>query len=258
MTSAEESGPSVLERSFRILGAFDPSAKTLTLTALSQRAGVPKSSTLRLVRQLVELGALERTERGDYAIGLRMLEMAALAPRGHGLRATALPYMEDLHRVTRQHVLLAVREGTDAVLVERLSARDAGRVLHRVGGRLPLTTTGVGRVLLAHAPADVLDSLIGAPAPSWRAPDIQTPDELRVALAEIRHQGFAEVTSDRPEPEPVTSMAAAIRRGQEVIAALSVVAPTHTLQPRECRAAVMTVARAISRELTAGRESLPR
>ena len=45
---------------------------------------------------------------------------------------------------TGQHVLLAVRDGHQAVLVERLSARGAGRVMYRVGGRMPLHSTGVG------------------------------------------------------------------------------------------------------------------
>ncbi|WP_437083456.1 IclR family transcriptional regulator domain-containing protein [Streptomyces sp. enrichment culture] len=67
-----------------------------------------------------------------------------MAPRGHGLRAAALPCMEELHRVTGQHILLAVRDGDEAVLVERLSARDSAEVKYRVGGRLPLTGTGIG------------------------------------------------------------------------------------------------------------------
>ena len=100
------------------------------------------------------------TENGEYMVGLRLLEVASLAPRGHGLRATALPYMEDLHHATGQHVLLAVRDGHEAILVERLSARRAGRVLYRVGGRMPLHSTGVGLVLLAHAPRQVQDEVL--------------------------------------------------------------------------------------------------
>lgn len=80
----------------------------------------------------------------SFVIGLRLLEIASLAPRGHGLRQTALPYMEDLYVVFHQHVLLAVRDGTEAVLVERLSARGAAKVLYQVGGRMPLHATGVG------------------------------------------------------------------------------------------------------------------
>ncbi|MGI9006774.1 MAG: IclR family transcriptional regulator domain-containing protein [Streptosporangiaceae bacterium] len=85
--------------------------------------------------------------------GRGRLEVSSLAPRGNGLRQTALPFMADLHVATRQHVLLAVRDGSEAVLVERLSARGAAKVLYRVGGRMPLHATGVGLCLLANAPA---------------------------------------------------------------------------------------------------------
>jgi DNA-binding IclR family transcriptional regulator len=109
---------------------------------------------------LVECGALERLGDAEFVIGLRLLEIASLAPRGHGLRQTALPFMEDLHVATRQHVLLAVRDGAEAVLVERLSARGAAKVLYRVGGRMPLHATGVGLCLLANAPSAVQDQVL--------------------------------------------------------------------------------------------------
>ena len=120
-------GEPVLDRAFRILTAFGPDQRSLSLTALSLQADLPKASALRIVRKLIEWGALERAETGEYVIGLRLLEVASLAPRGHGLRATALPYLEDLHHSTGQHVLLAVRDGPEAILVERLSARQAAR-----------------------------------------------------------------------------------------------------------------------------------
>ncbi|HSZ43849.1 MAG TPA: helix-turn-helix domain-containing protein, partial [Streptosporangiaceae bacterium] len=153
-------GEPVLDRAFRIMTAFGPERRSLSLTALSTRAGLPKPTALRLARKLIEWGALERAGDGDYVVGLRLLEIASLAPRGHGLRATALPYLEDLHHATGQHVLLAVRDGDTAVLIERLSARDAGKVMYRVGGRLPLHSTGVGMVLLAHAPVDLQDEVL--------------------------------------------------------------------------------------------------
>jgi hypothetical protein len=149
------SGEPVLDRAFRILAAFGPDSRSLSLTELSRRTGLPKPTALRLARKLTEWGALERAASGEYVVGLRLLEVASLAPRGHGLRATALPFLEDLHHSTGQHVLLAVRDGLEAVLVERLSARRAGRVLYRVGGRLPLHSTGVGLIMLAYAPAAV-------------------------------------------------------------------------------------------------------
>lgn len=98
----------MINRAFALLGAFDSGHRVQTLADLSHRSGIPRSSTLRFPRTLVDVGALERLDDGRYTVGLRLLEIASLAPRGHGLRSVAMPFMEDLFQVTRQHVLLAV------------------------------------------------------------------------------------------------------------------------------------------------------
>ena len=243
-------GEPVLDRAFRILTAFGPEHRSLSLSALASRAALPKPTALRLARKLVQWGALERSASGDYVIGLRLLEVASLAPRGHGLRATALPYMEDLHHATGQHVLLAVRDGDEAVLVERLSAPGAGRVMYRVGGRLPLHSTGVGLVLLAHAPAALQEEQLAGDL-TLRPENIsRSARELRAVLAAVRRDGLAVMS--RYWPEPVTTVAALIisRPGGGPVAALSVVSRSEQYDPAVLRPAVVAVARAISRAVT--------
>jgi DNA-binding IclR family transcriptional regulator len=78
---------------------------------------------------LLAWGALERGADGRFSIGVRLWEVASLAPRGQGLKQVALPFMGDLEQVTREHVLLAVSDGDDALLVERLSGHRAVPVL---------------------------------------------------------------------------------------------------------------------------------
>jgi DNA-binding IclR family transcriptional regulator len=237
-----------LDRAFRLLAAFGPADRSLSLTAMSARAGVPKSSALRIARQLVECGALERLANAEFVIGLRLLEIASLAPRGHGLRQTALPFMEDLHVATRQHVLLAVRDGAEAVLVERLSARDAGKVLYRVGGRMPLHATGVGLCLLANAPPDIQDQVLAGDLTLVPEKRRLSASELRASLAEVRCAGVA--VASRPVPSAMTSVAAPILgRGNEVIAALSVVTPSADVDPVALIPAVTAVGRSISRAM---------
>lgn len=240
-------GEPVVDRAFKLLAAFAPTDPSLSLSALSTRSGLPKSTTLRLARKLVQFGALERNARDEYVIGLRLFELASLAPRGHGLRATALPFMEDLHHATRHHVLLAVREGEEAVLVDRLSARGAGQVMYRVGGRLPLHSTGVGLVLLAHAPADVQSTVLAGNL-RLMPENVAVPGhELRRRLAAIRHDGVAVIS--RPYPEPMAAVAAPIYAGAKVVAAISVVAPAEQPEPVALTPAVVAVARAISRAM---------
>ena len=156
-------GDPVVDRAFALLAAFDAGHRSLSLGELSRRSGIPTSSTLRLAGRLMAWGALERGNDGRFTIGLRLWEVASLAPRGQGLKQVALPFMGDLEEVTRQHVLLAVREGTEALLVERLSAHQAMNVLYRVGGRLPLHSTGVGLVLLAFAEPAFQESVLAQP-----------------------------------------------------------------------------------------------
>jgi len=245
-------GESIIDRALRLLSAFEGHDGALPLTSLSARAGLPKSTTLRIARQLSGWGALERTDDGEFVIGLRLLELASLAPRGHGLRAMAMPFMEDLHQATGQHVLLAVRDRQDAVLVERLSAHRAGRVAYRVGGRMPLHSTGVGLVLLAYAPRETQDAVLDSELILEDTRSRLDSADLRRTLAQVRREGIA--VNARRHPQPMVSVAAPVFDPQQtVIAALSVIAPAESIQPDALKPAVVAVARAISRTVRATR-----
>jgi len=241
-------GQPVLDRAFALLAAFDTEHRAQPLSDLARRTGMPRSTALRLARKLTELGALEQLEDGRYVIGLRLLEIASLAPRGHGLRQVAMPFMEDLFHVTRHHVLLTVRDEDQALLVERLSAHDAGPVRFRIGERLPLPTTGGGLVLLAFAPSAVRERVIGTSQSATGTDEILGGQDLRRALAEIRRGEYA--TASQREPWPRSVAAAPVRTLEHVVAALSIVAPTNEFDPMVLVPAVRAAAHAISRELT--------
>lgn len=245
---------SVVDRAFGILFAFRSPGERLTLSTLCVRTELPKPTVLRLVRQLQGWGALEREADGSYVLGLRLLELATLAPRGHVLRSIAMPYLEDLHAVTGEHVLLAVREGSESVLVERLSAPMAGRVLYRIGGRLPLHATGVGRVLLAFGPSELQEEILGTSLmlEPERVPIAES--ELRRALARIRHDGYA--TMRRDQPESMVSIAAPLvdATGRAQAAISVIVRPESSNLPQQIIPAVMTTARTISRVMSGSRE----
>ncbi|GAA0901906.1 IclR family transcriptional regulator [Pseudonocardia zijingensis] len=240
----------VTGRVLRVLAAFSAERPELGLTELSRRAHLPLSTTHRLVGELSEWGALERGTDGRYRVGLRLWEVGALAPRGLGLRESAMPFLEDLYEVTRQNVQLAVLDGTDVVFVERISGRGAVNVITRVGGRLPLHATGVGLVLLAYAPPELQEQVLASPLKRYTERTMCDPDELRRALAEVRRTGVA--VSDRQIELISLSVAAPVRGVQdEVVAALSVVVPAETSDARAYVPVVRAAARGISRVLGA-------
>jgi DNA-binding IclR family transcriptional regulator len=247
--STRPSGDAVIDRAFAVLGAFDAEHRILSLADLTRATGLPRSTALRLARKLTETGALERRDDGRYAIGVRMLEIASLAPRGDGMRAVAMPYMEDLLRAVGQHVLLAVRDGDVALLIERLSAHDADPVLYRVGGRMPLPSTGVGLVLLAGAPRAVQERIVAGLFADETGRRADGTAELRRVLADVRRNGYATMTVTAPWPR--TSVAAPLHGPDgSVGAALSVVIPGAGTDHGAITSAVRACARAISRELS--------
>ncbi|MFD1541218.1 IclR family transcriptional regulator [Nonomuraea guangzhouensis] len=251
MPTADRTGP-VVARALRILGAFTPDQRALTLSELSRHSRLPVSTVHRLVADLVAWGALERDQGGCYHIGLRLWEIGSLAPRGLGLRETALPYLEDLSQVTRENVQLAVREGTEVVFVERIAGSKAVPVLTRVGGRFALTATGVGLVLLAHAPDDVREQVLSGPIKSYTERTMTSPHQLRAALADTRARGYA--VSDRQVTMDAVSVAAPIYGAEgDVVAAVSLVVHHGSVSPHAIAPLVRTSARAISRALMTAR-----
>lgn len=140
----------MLGRAIRVLEAFRPDGRPLRLTELAERAGLPKSTTHRLAHELLELRLLEH-EDGRYQVGLGVFELSGLVPVARRLRETALPFMQDLFLSTQETVHLGIRDGSDVVYAEKIHGHAGLDLPSRVGGRLPLTCTAVGKALLAYA-----------------------------------------------------------------------------------------------------------
>jgi DNA-binding IclR family transcriptional regulator len=239
---------SVFSRAMTILGAFAGSGDNrLTLTAIADRTGLPLTTVHRLCRQLEQEGVLERTAAGDYRVGLRLWELGLLAPRAQGLREIALPYLEDLYEVTHQHVQLVVLDGTEAVILERLSARNAVRLEGRAGGRLPVHATSGGLVLLAHADEQVLASVLDQPLQRFTPSTLTDERELRATLGTARQQGWIALNGHLT-PGSVSIAAVVLGRGGTAVGAVSVVRDA-TEDVSRLTPAILTTARGIARAL---------
>jgi DNA-binding IclR family transcriptional regulator len=140
------------------------------------------------------------------------------------LREASLPAMQDLYEATHENVQIAVREGTKALCVERIHGKSSVPVLSRPGVRLPLHATGVGRVLLAWAPRDVVDACIEDLQPITRYTITERGRMLR-KLAGVRRQGYARTAEEMGYG--TCSLAVPVQDGEgQVVAALALVTST--------------------------------
>lgn len=248
---------SVAERSFAILDAFTgpspgildlpASSGALALSTIAQRAALPLSTTHRLVAEWVRWGGLEKLADGRYALGMKLWEIGSRAPTAQNLRTIAIPYLEDLFEATREHVHLAILDATDALYVEKLSGHGAVPIASRVGGRLPLHSTGVGLVLLAYAPTDFADAYLAGELRRFLPQTMTSPADLRRRLAGIRAEGLAVMSEEMTAGS--SSIAAPVRdRTGRVVAALSTVVRTDGSE-RRFETDVRLAARGVSRSL---------
>ena len=241
-------GEPVIDRALSLLAVFSDRRRALTLSELARYADMPAPTALRLIARLVAWGALERLDDGRYVVGVRLWEVASLSPRGHGVREIALPYLEDLFEVTRHHVLLAVRDNEEAVLIERLSSKGATEVAYRVGGRAPLRSTAVGLVLLAGADQQFQDTILAKPPETEPGVADMPEGQLRRTLSDVRRTGIAMIR--RTHPSMTVSVASPILDAQgAVVASLSIVVPDGSTPPNVLAPAVRAAARAVSRNL---------
>ncbi|WP_258803602.1 IclR family transcriptional regulator [Pseudarthrobacter sp. NS4] len=241
-------GEPVIDRALSLLAVFSDRRRALTLSELARHAGMPAPTALRLIARLVAWGALERLDDGRYVVGVRLWEVASLSPRGHGVREIALPYLEDLFEVTRHHVLLAVRDNEHAVLIERLSSKDAIEAAYRAGGRAPLRSTAVGLVLLAGADQQFQEATLQGPPENEIGVEFMPAGQLRRTLSDVRRTGIAMIR--RTYPSRTVSVASPVFDAQgAVVAALSIVVPDGSTPPNVLAPAVRATARAVSRNL---------
>jgi DNA-binding IclR family transcriptional regulator len=237
-------GDSILGKAFAILGTFSHGPRLRSLSQISRSSGVPKSTTHRVLAMLVELGAVERSGT-EYRIGHVMFSYGSRSPEV-ALRDAALPHLESLLLQTRQTVHFGVLRKQEVLYLERLSTGSAISPA-TVGDRLPAHLTGVGKALLAYAPADTVNHYLERPLTARTNASITSPDSLRHELAHIRNVGFAvdhaEVT------DGLFCVAAPVRIGEHAVAAVSVAYPSNVGLGQNLVEPVRTAAARIARSL---------
>ncbi|WGL52415.1 IclR family transcriptional regulator [Nocardioides sp. BP30] len=247
MAGGAAPGASLVARTLDVLGAFDDGHRRLTLSAIAERAGLSPATALRIVRELVAGGALVRTTDRTYVIGRRLWALGLLSPTQTGLRDVASPYLQDIHAATRATVHLAVRDDDEVLYLDRISGQTSVPVVSRVGGRLPLYCTGVGKALLAHAPEEVVGRVMHHLVPHTPY-TLTSPGMLARQLARIRTEGWA--TTSEEMTLGACSVAVPVWSGEEVVASIGVVVPDFRREKARLVAALTVAARAIGRAVS--------
>lgn len=241
-----ESRDSVIDRVVRLISAFPGNPGGLQLSELAHRAGLPLTTTHRLVRQLAAHGLLETETGGTVRLGVRLWEMVNRNSPTLALRQVALPFMEDIHQVLNQNVNLAVLDGWEALFIERLSRRGSVNNRARVAGRLPVHVSSAGLALMAFQEKPLQGEYL------LHSEDLAakgTCNAVRSLLSETARQGFAQLAG-RLDPDTWGIAVPVLDGKQRAVAALGVVVPLNDMKLHALVPALQTAARGIAREFS--------
>lgn len=243
-----EGGESVISRVVRIVDAFDRESQSLPLGKLANRAGLPLTTTHRLVSEMLRHGLLERDADKDISIGVRLWEISSKGSRVLTLRETALPFIEDLQANLKQHVNLAVMDRHSVLFIERLAPEGSTLEAARMGERWVLHASSPGLVLLAYSPPDYQNWYLARPLTKVTAETVTDPESLRRTLADVRQQRYAFVPGIGMKDWTGTAVPI-IGSSDEVVGALSVIYRRGEEQPQVAIPALQIAASGISRAL---------
>ena len=195
--NAEAGFSQSLERGLSVLSAFRSGRPLLGVSELGRDVGLSRSTTHRYVATLAALGYLQQDPATKkYRLGPRVLDLGFSAINSMELREIAAPHLRELSDETGYTVNMAILDDLDIVYVDRCRSAQAGQReidlnLH-VGARLPAYCTSLGKVLLAHLPAEERDERLARIEFAQRGPNTLTSrDALELELDLVRRQGYA-------------------------------------------------------------------
>lgn len=251
--STQQAGTQTLLRGLAILEAA--AAGVRDLRSFGAVLGTTRSTTHRLVSSLVQARYLRQVQ-GGYLLGPKLIELGTIALEQMPLTAVARTHLEALAGHTRDTIHLGVRDGDDVLYIDKIPGQRGLEMRSRVGHRMPLASTGIGKAMMLDLGPEAWRKLYDASrrtleSASFR-PDRNTdPDTFLRRMTTYASGGY---TFDLEENEiSIRCVAAPVRDASGAIVAALSVASTIPYMPLERMDELIPVvqneARAISLEL---------
>ncbi|WP_439852785.1 IclR family transcriptional regulator [Pseudomonas syringae] len=255
-STCKEPAPSGTQTLLRGLGVVQAVASgARDLKEIARLIGTTRSTTHRLASCLVEERYLRVVPQVGYLLGPKLIELGFQAREEVPLAILARPYLDRLSELTGDTVHLAVREGDDVLYLHKNPGRNGPEMRSRVGHRMPLVRTGIGKALLLDSAVSEWQRLyeVSMPAsgrnPLWPAHEQQTWEQLQSRREEYVQGGYA---FDLEDNEPsIRCVAAPVRDASKQIVAGISIASTVPYMPLEKMAELVPLIKDIAAQLSA-------
>jgi IclR family transcriptional regulator, acetate operon repressor len=189
----KDGGVQSVDRALLIIETLAEDDEGYRLTDLAVRTGLSPSTVHRLLTTL-EKRRFVQFDRGEstWHIGVQSFAVGSTFVRRRNFVTQALPYLRKLRDQTRETANLAVVDDGAMVVLTRVESRELMRSVTKVGGRIPMVASGLGKALLAtYSEQDVFAIIQRVGMPRLTSKSIVRAGELCKSLHDIRRQGYS-------------------------------------------------------------------
>jgi len=210
-----------LARGLAVVQAFSDSRKPQTIANISRKTGIPRAAVRRCLHTLRELGYVD-AEMNNFSLRPKVLTLGYSYLSSTPLTVSAQPYLNDISRTLNESSSIAVLDDGEVLYVARAATSRVMSVALNTGSRLPAYCTSLGRVMLAHLPADELEQYLArTKLRAMTENTVVNQKRLREMLADVRRDGYA--INDEELELGLRSIAVPVRGASgRVLAALNV------------------------------------
>jgi IclR family acetate operon transcriptional repressor len=239
-----------LTRGLSILEALAKSGAGLTLTDVAHRVQLPPSTTHRFLSTLERMGYVYQAgDLGLWYVGLQAFTVGTTFLANRDFVAQSHASMHRLMEQAGETANLAILDGTEAVFIAQVQCHEMMRTLVKLGSRVPLHASGVGKALFAALADEQIDAILKVRGlPRITENTIVVPETLWAALRVIRQRGYS--FDDEEHARSTRCVGAAIYdEHAEPLGAISIAGPSARLADERIRQLGPIVAH-IAEELT--------
>ncbi len=208
-------------KTIAILEALAGSDNPVTLQALTEHTGLPKSSVYAILATLEMHQYVERDAANTYRLGLKALQIGAAATQTANVSQLFHQAARRIVKTCGETAQLTILDQTEVIYVAREDGTQPVQLASNIGGRLPAYATASGKTLLAALPTEALDQLFaGRSLPTLTARTINSLGQLKRDLQHIREVGYAHDNQETSDGLECVAAPIFDRNGQ-VVAAIS-------------------------------------
>ena len=242
-----------LDKSLKLIDMLSKNPQGLSLSQLSQILGYPKSTTHHILSTLLPYDYVSQNqETKKYSLGFKFLSIGKVILDSLDVRKTAYTHLRELQEKCKEAVHLAILRNGKVIYIDKIDKQGGLSLATHIGFRTDPHAAAGGKVLLSElSRKEIIDIYRERPLKAYGKNTINSMPRLFDELEKIKKQGYA--IDDEEYYEGIRCIAAPIRAGWKVIAAVSITGSIFTMNldriHHELKTMVMETTERISNEL---------